>query len=233
MSKEEKGRKLPTILGIWVSYLPILGGGLPALSGIVSTMLLPFFAGGAVPLLALPFELSHQEEIATWILFGFVRGQSEGWHIRFLVAQVLVAVGLAITIVGLGQIVRSLKDKRLVSGGLYATIRHPQHLGIAIWTFGLALALSRTVGYMAWYTVVYFYLLLALREERQLIGQLGEEYELYKKNTPFMIPFIHVSLPLADYGWRRVGGLVAYYVLGMLVLCLVLQLVGVERPHYC
>ena len=145
-----------------------------------------------------------------------------------MAAHALIAIGLAITIVGFVQILRAIREKRLVTQGLYATVRHPQHLGIALWTLGMALAVARTIGFMAWFTVVYFYLLLAIREERQLARQFGEEYQSYRKGTPFMIPFIQTSLPLPEEGWRRIGVLIALYLLGLTILCLILSAVGVE-----
>jgi protein-S-isoprenylcysteine O-methyltransferase Ste14 len=139
---------------------------------------------------------------------------------------------LAITILGLVQVFRARREKRLQKDGLYATVRHPQHLGIAIWTFGLALAASTTAGYMTWFTMLYLYILLAFWEEKRLSQQFGSTYDDYHRSTPFMIPFVNIGLPLPESRWRRVAALAGYYVAGMAMLCLIMQLIGVEIAWY-
>lgn len=224
ISKEKRGGKLALVAGCWVFYLPILRGSLfPAIAEVVSRMLIPIGAGSFVyRLVDSPFSpFPRNGMVAEWLGGGFLEA-------HFVAAHALIAIGLAITIVGFVQILRAIREKRLVTQGLYATVRHPQHLGIALWTLGMALAVARTIGFMAWFTVVYFYLLLAIREERQLARQFGEEYQSYRKGTPFMIPFIQTSLPLPEEGWRRIGVLIALYLLGLTILCLILSAVGVE-----
>jgi protein-S-isoprenylcysteine O-methyltransferase Ste14 len=227
-------------LGSWALYLPAFIGGLPAVVGLVSAMLTPFLGGGLISIVAAElmdrFGLSHN--VGDWIARGmvspnhdFLRWYQES-HTRFVIAQAIVAAGLAITIIGLIQVYRSYREKRLQTQGLYATVRHPQHLGIALWTFGVAFAVSGTAGYMMWFTVLYFYVVLALREERQLAQQFGTAYEGYRRATPFMIPFVNIGLPLPRSGVLRIAALIAYYVAGMAVLCLILQEIGVEHPEF-
>ncbi len=221
--KEKRGRKLALLAGCWLFYLPILRGSiLPSIIGLVSAMLLPFGAGSFVILFGLPFSFSQTEVVEDWIQVGHLEP-------NLTAAQALIATGVAITIVGFVQILRVLREKRLLTEGLYATVRHPQQLGIALWTLGFAIGIGRTIGFMAWFTIVYFYVLLAIREERQLAEQFGETYQVYRRNTPFMIPIIHKGLPLPAGGWKRIGALIALYVVGLAILCLILNLVGVSR----
>jgi protein-S-isoprenylcysteine O-methyltransferase Ste14 len=227
------------ILGSWAFYLPAFIGGLPAVLGLVSVMLGPFLGGGLISIAAAElmdrFGLSHNA--GDWVARGMVSpGDGFHWyeesHTRIVIAQAIVAAGLAITIIGLVQVYRSYKEKRLQTHGLYGTVRNPQHLGIALWTFGVAFAVSGTAGYMMWFTVLYFYVLLALREERQLVQQFGTAYEDYRRATPFMIPFVNIGLPLPRSGVLRIAALIAYYIAGMAVLCLILQKIGVQHPEF-
>jgi protein-S-isoprenylcysteine O-methyltransferase Ste14 len=171
-----------------------------------------------------------------WIAKGVVSPSRDydGWwgQSRFMVAQSLVALGLAITIVGFIQVFRAYKEKHLQTQGLYATVRHPQHLGIAFWTFGLAFAVNGTAAYMTWFTVLYLYVVLALWEESNLRQQFGSAYDSYGKATPFMIPFVNVGLPLPKSGGQRLAALAGYYVAGMAVLCLVMQAIVVQHPSF-
>ena len=217
------------VLGSWALYLPAIFGSLPAVFGLVAAMVTPFVAAGLVPIVAL--FLPH--DAADWVSKGIV-GNTDVYEYlhRSVIAQPIVAVGLALTIVGFIQIFRAHREKRLQTQGLYATVRHPQHLGIALWAFGLAFAVSCTAGYMMCFTVLYFYVLLALREESLLAQQFGSPYEEYRSTTPFMIPLVKIGLPLPKPGARRTAALIAYYVAGMAILCLIMQAIGVAIAEF-
>lgn len=221
------------VLGSWVIYLPAFVGGLLAIGGLSYLMFTAFLAGGVISTLA--WLLIRNDTMAPldwrhWIAVGVVgrgavdRPDNGTWRVAPLL---LVAIGLAITILGLVQVFRARREKRLLKDGLYATVRHPQHLGIAIWTFGLALAASTTAGYMTWFTMLYCYILLSFWEERHLSQRFGGSYDDYRRSTPFMIPSVNGGLPLPVSRWRRIAALVGYYLAGMAVLCLIIQAVGV------
>lgn len=220
-------------LGSWSLYIPALIGSLPAVAGLVESMVTPFFGGGLVSVVAVllqPFDCTHA--VGDWIARGWVGGEGYEQFPRHLIAQPLISVGLATTMVGLIQIFRAWREKRLQTQGLYATIRHPQHLGIAIWTFGLAFAVNGTAAYMSWFTVLYLYVVLAIWEESHLARQFGSAYDGYRWATPFMIPFVNIGLPLPKANARKLAALVAYYIAGMTILCLLMQKIGVQHPEY-
>lgn len=78
--------------------------------------------------------------------------------------------------------------KRILDTGIYSTVRHPQYFGWILAHFGISIFLS------AWYSLLFTPVLIALvymiskREEDELIKELGEEYEDYKKQVPMLIP---------------------------------------------
>jgi hypothetical protein len=225
------------ILGSWVLYMPAFVSSLFAAAGLSYLMWEAIVAGGLISIV--PRLLVEHGLLPTglgdWIVVGRVgrgaveRPDSGTWHI---LALVVIAIGLAITVLGFIQVLRAHREKRLQTDGLYATVRHPQHLGVAIWTFGLAFAASTTAAYMTWFTVLYFYILLALWEEDRLALQFGRAYDGYRQATPFMIPFVKVGLPLTESRGRRIAALAGYYVAGMAVLCLVMQVIGVDANWY-
>jgi len=214
-------------IGSWALYLPTAFGSLPAVFGVIAMMGTSFIAAGLVPIVALFLPPDR----ALWLNRGIV-GSWDGYEDlhRSLtaIAQPIVALGLAITIIGFIQVFRAYREERLQTRGLYATVRHPQHLGITLWIFGLALAVSTTAGYLMCFTVIYFYLLLALREERSLAERFGSPYVEYRSTTPFMIPFVNIGLPLPEPGTWRTAALIACYVAGMAVLCLIMEKIGVK-----
>jgi Phospholipid methyltransferase len=232
-----RGERRALVLGSWVFYLPAALGSLPAVIGLVSEMFTPFLGGGLVSWVGAVLQgYGTTRNTGDWIAKGVVipsmdydRWWSES---RFMVAQLILALGLAITIVGLIQVFRAYRHRHLQNEGLYATIRHPQHLGIALWTFGLAFAVNGTAAYMTWFTVLYLYAVLAFWEEGHLARQFGTTYQEYRKRTPFMIPFVKIGLPLPKANAARVVALIAYYIVGMTILCLVMQKIGVQHPDF-
>jgi protein-S-isoprenylcysteine O-methyltransferase Ste14 len=94
---------------------------------------------------------------------------------------------------------------KLVTGGFYRVVRHPQYLGIIIWTLGHILyalpMFLRPADLIAWVTLIYAYIALAEREERSLGRAFGEEYARYKEHTPFIVPFIpaRMSKPASNF----------------------------------
>jgi len=150
------------------------------------------------------------------------------------VAPVLILVGALILVVGLAQIVREKARKEgLITAGLYRSVRHPQHLGIAILSFGL-LMLNRygiRIGdIIAWTLVVFVYVLLADNEEATLEREFGESYLNYKRRVPFMIPFLpstygRIPKLLPKQGWKRKLALIGIYILVLIVTTWLLTLV--------
>lgn len=219
------------VIGSSALFLPTLFGSLPALFGLVAMMVTPFITAGLVPVAAqfLP------QDMANWVCKGTLGswdGYEELHRSLTAIAQPIVALGLAISVVGFIQVFRAYKEKRLQTQGLYATVRHPQHLGIALWSFGLALAVSSTAGYMMCFTVIYFYGLLALREERLLSERFGTVYDSYRSSTPFVIPFVNIGLPLPASGAPRTAALIAYYAGGMALVCKIMGAIGVTILNF-
>jgi uncharacterized membrane protein len=231
----EKRRLL--IVGSWVLYLPAFVSSLFAVAGLSYLMEAAFVAGGVISMV--PMLLAEHGILppgsADWIVWGRVgagavdRPDGGAWHVF---ALLIVAMGLAITILGFIQVFRAHREKKLRTNGLYATVRHPQHLGIAIWTFGLAFAASTTAAYLTWFTVLFLYMLLALWEEQRLALQFGEAYDGYRQATPSMVPLLKVGLPLPESRGWRLASLVAYYAVGVAILCLVMQVIGVDANQY-
>ncbi|MEM2740408.1 MAG: NnrU family protein [Candidatus Bathyarchaeia archaeon] len=124
---------------------------------------------------------------------------------------------------------------KLVTSGFYGIVRHPQYLGILVWTFGhilYALPLFlRPADLIAWVTLVYLYILLARSEERSLTRIFEEEYSEYRERTSFIIPFTparisrFISISIERYTprdrWARIALKATIYILAItLIICL-------------
>jgi len=94
---------------------------------------------------------------------------------------------------GLKQIIDNLKNKqtpnpKFQTNYFYNIVRHPIMLGflIAFWATP-----TMTLGHLMFSLVTTLYILIAVKflEERDLLNHIGEQYEVYQKEVPMIIPF--------------------------------------------
>jgi len=97
---------------------------------------------------------------------------------------------------------RMKRNGGIVTSGPYRLIRHPQYLGMILSTLGLTswsiwilnhyfgigfLSPSQTIG--VWFIELFAYILLALVEELFLSRNYAANFNDYKSQVPFLIPF--------------------------------------------
>jgi protein-S-isoprenylcysteine O-methyltransferase Ste14 len=103
--------------------------------------------------------------------------------------SVLFVGGMAVFIVCAIQIYAAkLLKKGTVVKGLYASIRHPQYLGLAVAGIGLSILWPRFLVAVLWLAMVLIYYFLARDEERRMLKAHKAEYEKYVKNTGMFLP---------------------------------------------
>ncbi len=200
-----RSTKLGTFLGTWTVYASLTSQIIMSMSGawvIIFPLILPFnFLAGRLGLRTrgyLPIRGTPAQDI---------------------VVPALIALGFAIIVVGLIQIVKGARSKTLVTSGLYATMRHPQHLGILLWTLGFALWGAYVLDFLIWFTLVYALVLLAWHEEENLAKRFGTDYLAYQQNTLFMMPLVPkrgILFRISD--GKEIAALAGIYVLGIAII---------------
>lgn len=119
-------------------------------------------------------------------LLGF---GNTGMMISMLVGYTLAIIGIGIFIQGWRQVHRARKENRLVTGGLYAFVRHPQYTGLFIALFGEGVVHWPTVFSVGLFPLIVFaFYRLARREEQQMLEQFGEDYRAYQQQVPMLLP---------------------------------------------
>lgn len=83
-----------------------------------------------------------------------------------------------------GKLLRSGVAQR----GLYAVIRHPQYLALAVAAWGLAVMWPRFLTLTLFAVMLFLYYLLARDEERRMLNQFGESYRAYLERTGMFLP---------------------------------------------
>ncbi|KAJ2905164.1 farnesyl cysteine-carboxyl methyltransferase [Coemansia aciculifera] len=118
----------------------------------------------------------------------------------------LTLVGLALALCG--QAIRSLAmitaktsfnhrisnrrevDHELITHGIYKYERHPSYVGFFCWATGLQLMLKNPLSLVAFAGILgYFFCRRTNYEERTLLHLFGQQYEIYRRQTPTLIPF--------------------------------------------
>lgn len=75
--------------------------------------------------------------------------------------------------------------------GVYARMRHPQYTGLFLIVFGEGIVHWPTiVSVIGFPIIVAAYTFLARKEEKQMLGQFGEQYREYQRRVPMFFPRI-------------------------------------------
>jgi len=224
---------LPTIAGtfwlpMWVALVIVLPTIFNYFPESPASIMIPLpqwffrlFYFSWIPLMIFPETLW----LTDFLLLPEIWTNTEIWFLINLTRPFITILGLALFLASLAQLVwAKRKGIDLFTSGFYSVLRHPQYLGIIIWTFGhvlysLPLRL-RPADFLAWVTLVFLYLLLADLEERKLQEEIDEEkYSTYKNRVPFILPLVKPGLfkwlnrILPSKRWKRLLLFLAVYML--------------------
>lgn len=111
-----------------------------------------------------------------------------------IVGWSLFAIGLFIFVVAFVQFF-SRRKKGFVTTGLYSKVRHPQYLGIILATAGFTFLSERPIAWISWLNLTFLYLLLASFEEKIIQKNYGEQFQAYRQQVPFILPFVRFPIP--------------------------------------
>lgn len=82
-------------------------------------------------------------------------------------------------------------EHRLVTRGIYGTIRHPSYLGLLIVALGWGLAFRSVIGVLLMVLTIPVILARIRAEEELLRAHFGAEYDVYRARTARLIPGIY------------------------------------------
>ncbi|HAK60139.1 MAG TPA: hypothetical protein DCO77_07115 [Nitrospiraceae bacterium] len=138
-------------------------------------------------------NLLHSSSATAWMtgffLPHFSRTSSPILNVLPKLSKPLVLVGAALFMVGFVQIYwTKVRRTGAVAGGLYAAIRHPQYLALAIVGLGTLLHWPRFFVLIMFVTMLYLYYFLARWEEERMVEKYGEPYLSYQAQTGMFFP---------------------------------------------
>jgi protein-S-isoprenylcysteine O-methyltransferase Ste14 len=133
---------------------------------------------------------------AEWLLWPALRRDlaAIGWTGAAIAAAGIVVRFWAVIILR-ERYTRTLlvhKTHAIELGGPYSIVRHPGYLGSLLFFDGIALSsCSAVVLVISVTTTLAAYIYRITVEDQMLIAQFGDEYRLYRRQVPALIPFIY------------------------------------------
>lgn len=85
---------------------------------------------------------------------------------------------------------REKEAASLVTTGVYRYIRHPQYTGLLILSIGMIIEWATLPMLLLFPVMLFMYVRLAKREERDMLNEFGDDYREYMKKTKMFIPFV-------------------------------------------
>lgn len=105
-----------------------------------------------------------------------------------LISSVLIFGGFWLLSAAWNVLWRAQRTHTLATAGAYARMRHPQYVGFTLIMLGFLFQWPTLVTLAMFPVLVFMYVRLALREERDSEREFGELWRAYAKETPRFIP---------------------------------------------
>ena len=114
-----------------------------------------------------------------------------------IAGSVFFALGVSAFLICAMQVyVGKLWKAGVATKGLYAVVRHPQYVALAVAGAGLAIMWPRFLTLVLFGVMLFLYYLLAKDEERRMLARCGDSYRAYMDRTGMFLPrFAEALLP--------------------------------------
>ena len=129
---------------------------------------------------------SHDAGHLLEMLFGWKANPHFGpFH---LLSFAFIGGGFVLISAGWKVLYEAQQQHRLAATGIYARLRHPQYVGFILVMFGFLVQWPTLLTLAMFPVLVFMYVRLARVEEREAIGEFGDQYRAYMEDVPAFIP---------------------------------------------
>ena len=130
--------------------------------------------------------LSHENGHLWHTILGL--GGNAHFDILHILSNVFILAGFWLLASAWNVLYKAQHSGTLALTGAYEYLRHPQYLGFIIIMFGFLLQWPTLPTLVMFPILVYVYVQLAKREEREALAMFEEEYRNYMNEVPGFIP---------------------------------------------
>jgi len=110
----------------------------------------------------------------------------QGVYLVMALSALLIAIGAGLVAVGWYQVHAGREE--LVTDGVYVVIRHPQYLGLMLIILGFNIQWPTLPTLLMAPILVGAYLVLARREDAELLMRFGPVFDRYAEEVPAFLP---------------------------------------------
>jgi protein-S-isoprenylcysteine O-methyltransferase Ste14 len=136
-------------------------------------------------------DAGHLLETVVGAIFGWEIDPHAGpFHIA---SYVLIFAGFVLLARSWGILYEAQRRHELAASGPYAYVRHPQYVGFIAIMVGFLLQWPTLVTLFMFPILVYMYVRLARREERDALAAFEDQYTRYKEAVPAFLPRLGLS----------------------------------------
>ena len=130
--------------------------------------------------------LSHNAGHLWYTLLGF-EGEPH-LSLFHIISSVFILGGFYLLANAWGVLYKAQKNNTLATTGPYAYVRHPQYDAFILVMIGFLIQWPTILTLLMFPILVWTYIHLAKREEKDVLAEFGEEYSPYMSKPPAFIP---------------------------------------------
>jgi protein-S-isoprenylcysteine O-methyltransferase Ste14 len=86
------------------------------------------------------------------------------------------------------RVAETHRPTKIVTGGVYSIVRHPQYLGALVAHVGMSLLFSAVFSLAATPVMIVIVFAISKKEEAELLREFGAEYDVYREKVPMLVP---------------------------------------------
>jgi protein-S-isoprenylcysteine O-methyltransferase Ste14 len=108
-----------------------------------------------------------------------------------ILSYVLIGGGFILIASAWDVLYKAQREQRLATTGPYARLRHPQYVGFVLIMLGFIVQWPTLISLVMLPVLIFMYVRLARREERDALSVFGDEYLAYAQGTPAFVPRVY------------------------------------------